>query len=254
MVNITGFGTTTEARYASTGIYMQGGLYCLGYTNVLGDYIYSGTGTYESLRIGGRSTAVAADQSYVTSYSNIFPSSDNYYTLGKTGYKWKQIWSNTGTIQTSDATQKFEIEKSSLGLDFINRLQPVSYKFISGSAITEQIDDYIKTVKKPAIIAPNGTIIEEEVAEYEKNQETPAVTWTPGIRTHYGLIAQDVKVVLDEMGLSTTDFAGYIEGNLETNSDLGLRYEEFMSPMIKAIQELSSKVNRLEAQISGSFS
>ena len=252
-VNITSFGSTYEDRLGNTGIYMNGELNCLGYSNILGDYTYSGTGTYESLRIGGRSTSVAADQSYVTSYSNIFPSSDNYYTLGKTGQKWKQIWSNTGTIQTSDATQKFEIQKSSLGLDFINRLQPVSYKFISGSAVTEKIDDYIKTVKKPAIIAPNGTIIEKEVVEYEKNEEIPAVTWTPGIRTHYGLVAQDVKVVLDEMGLRTTDFAGYIEGNLETNSDLGLRYEEFMSPMIKAIQELSQKVNQLELIISGSL-
>ena len=89
--------------------------------------------------------------------------------------------------------------------------------------------------------------------EQAEVEEIPAVTWTPGIRTHYGLVAQDVKVVLDEMGLSTTDFAGYIEGNLETNSDLGLRYEEFMSPMIKAIQELSKKVNQLELIISGSL-
>jgi len=32
-----------------------------------------------------------------------------------------------------------------------------------------------------------------------------------------------------------------------------LRYEEFIAPMIKAIQELSTKVNELEAQISGSI-
>jgi hypothetical protein len=31
-----------------------------------------------------------------------------------------------------------------------------------------------------------------------------------------------------------------------------LRYEEFISPIVKAIQELSSKVNRLEAEISSS--
>tara|TARA_B110000114_G_C14827394_1_gene291244 strand:- start:1 stop:102 length:102 start_codon:yes stop_codon:yes gene_type:complete len=31
-----------------------------------------------------------------------------------------------------------------------------------------------------------------------------------------------------------------------------LRYDEFISPMIKAIQELTDKVTQLEAQISGS--
>jgi len=253
VINVSAFGGY-PTNLGNTGIYMNGGLFVLGTSNYLGDYYFSGTGTQESLRLGGRSTATAADQTYITSYSNFLPASDNYWTIGQSGKKWKQIWSNTGTIQTSDANQKLEIEQSQLGLDFINRLQPVSYKFISGSAITEKIEDYIKTVKEPAIITSDGTIIKEEVIEYIKNEQTPNITWTPGIRKHHGLVAQHVKTILDEMGLSTNDFAGYIEGDLENHSDLGLRYEEFMAPMIKAIQELSSKVDRLEAQISGSFS
>jgi hypothetical protein len=54
------------------------------------------------------------------------------------------------------------------------------------------------------------------------------------------------------MGLSTTDFAGYVAADPIEHTDLGLRYEEFISPIVKAIQELSSKVNRLEAEISSS--
>ena len=76
--------------------------------------------------------------------------------------------------------------------------------------------------------------------------------------------------------MDTKDFAGYIEMNIyasgsnkidslsnlkEENNisewvpvkEYGLRYEEFISPMIKAIQELSDKVNELEARISGSI-
>jgi hypothetical protein len=251
VINVSAFGGY-PTNLGNTGIYMNGGLSVYGTTNYLGDYYFSGTGTQESLRLGGRSTATAADQTYITSYSNFLPASDNYWTIGKSGQKWKQIWSNTGTIQTSDANQKLEIEQSQLGLDFINRLQPVSYKFISGSAITEKIEDYIKTVKEPAIMDSDGVVVKEEVIEYIKNEQIPNVTWTPGIRKHHGLVAQHVKTILDDMGLSTNDFAGYIEGDLENHSDLGLRYEEFMAPMIKAIQELSSKVNRLEAEISSS--
>jgi hypothetical protein len=250
-INVSAFGGYPTSL-SNTGIYMNGGLVSNGKTNYLGDYYFDGTGTQESLRLGGRSTATAADQTYITSYSNFLPASDNYWTIGKSGQKWKQIWSNTGTIQTSDANQKLEIEQSQLGLDFINRLQPVSYKFISGSAITEKIEDYIKTIKEPAIMDSDGVVVKEEVIEYIKNEQIPNVTWTPGIRKHHGLVAQHVKTILDDMGLSTNDFAGYIEGDLENHSDLGLRYEEFMAPMIKAIQELSSKVNRLEAEISSS--
>jgi hypothetical protein len=253
-VNISAFGGN-PAYLDNTGIYMNGRLYCNNNGgNQIGSYRFdAGTGTYEHLQIGGRSTSTVANQSYITSYSNFLPGDDNYYNIGQSGKRWRQIWAGTGTIQTSDATQKLEIEQSQLGLDFINKLQPVSYKFISGSAITEPIDEYIKTVKEPAIIKPDGTVIKEEVVEYKKNEQKPKVDWVPGVRKHYGLIAQDVKQTLDDMGISTNDFAGYIVGNLENNSDLGLRYDEFISPMIRAIQELSEKVEKLEAQISGSL-
>ena len=66
-------------------------------------------------------------------------------------------------------------------------------------------------------------------------------------RTHYGLIAQDVETTLDSFDKTSYDFAGLITG-----SNYGLRYHEFISPMIKAIQELSDKVFQLEAQLSGS--
>jgi hypothetical protein len=253
-VNISAFGGN-PAYLDNTGIYMNGRLYCnTNGGNQIGSYRFdAGTGTYEHLQIGGRSTSTVANQSYITSYSNFLPGDDNYYNIGQSGKRWRQIWAGTGTIQTSDATQKFQIEQSPLGLDFINKLQPVSYKFISGSAITEPIEEYIKTVKEPAILNPDGTVMQEEVVEYKKNEQKPKVEWVPGVRKHYGLIAQDVKKTLDEMGISTNDFAGYIVGNLENNSDLGLRYDEFISPMIKAIQELSQKVSQLEAQISGSL-
>jgi hypothetical protein len=52
---------------------------------------------------------------------------------------------------------------------------------------------------------------------------------------------------LESFEKDSMDFAGLITG-----SNYGLRYSEFISPMIKAIQELSAKVSQLEAQISGS--
>jgi len=104
-----------------------------------------------------------------------------------------------------------------LGLDFINKLKPVSYKW--------------------------------------KNN---------GKRTHYGLIAQEVGNVLTDSDISFNDFAGYVYSEFqdegtgndideierskrEYNDAYGLRYIEFISPMIKAVQELS-KDNKELAQ------
>lgn len=67
-----------------------------------------------------------------------------------------------------------------------------------------------------------------------------------GLRTHYGLIAQEVKSLLDKFNIDTKDFAGYVEG-VEGNKFL--RYEEFISLLIKAIQELSARIESLEKEI-----
>jgi hypothetical protein len=60
------------------------------------------------------------------------------------------------------------------------------------------------------------------------------------------LLAQQVQSVIPD-GL---DFAGWILSNPDDpDSDQGLRYHEFIAPMIKAIQELSAKNDALEQRI-----
>jgi hypothetical protein len=97
-------------------------------------------------------------------------------------------------------------------------------------------------------------------------------------RYHYGLIAQEITSSLSEHGLTTSDVGFIASASLEyTDSDveewktkpnwneyehaiassnaqyLGVTYEEFISPMIKAIQQLSDRVSELELKISGSI-
>ena len=144
------------------------------------------------------------------------PTTDDADDLGRSTNRFDDVRATNGTIATSDRNEKNTIVASDLGLDFVNKLTPVSYKF---------------------------------------NNKT---------RTHYGLIAQDIETLLGTLGKSGTDFAGFCkdqitikteideDGNgqeitLETPFDrYGLRYNEFIAPMIKAIQELSAKVTALE--------
>lgn len=153
--------------------------------------------------------------------SNWYPLANNLYSIGQpidagsgvsSNRFWKTIYSNTGTINTSDIRLKTNVLESALGLEFINKLNPVSYKFIEGSK--EVVDGDIVSL--------------------------------PGSRTHYGLIAQEVKEVLDEAGV---DFAGWVLLDKDDeNSEQALRYEEFISPLIKAVQELTARVKVLEEQ------
>jgi trimeric autotransporter adhesin len=70
------------------------------------------------------------------------------------------------------------------------------------------------------------------------------ITYT---RKHAGLIAQEVKAALDRLGIDTTDFAGFVDANVNGGPDrLMLRYLEFIPPLIKAVQELSARIETLE--------
>ena len=156
-------------------------------------------------------------------HSNISPWTDNTHDVGSSSKRWDDVYATNGSIQTSDRNEKNTIVTSDLGLSFINKLKPVSYKFNNKA------------------------------------------------RTHYGLIAQDVETVLSDISKPSSGFAGFIKtemaeekyddaisvpegkkvGDIMTpaHTAYGLRYNEFIAPLIKAIQELSAKNDALESRI-----
>jgi len=60
---------------------------------------------------------------------NCYPTSDNNNALGGSGNRWNTVYAANGTINTSDKNEKNTIVESDLGLDFINQLKPISYKW-----------------------------------------------------------------------------------------------------------------------------
>lgn len=67
-----------------------------------------------------------------------------------------------------------------------------------------------------------------------------------GVRRHHGLLAQQVLEVLEAQGLTSLDFAGLIRD--EEADTWGLRYEQFIAPLIASIQSLSRKLDASEAE------
>ena len=154
-----------------------------------------------------------------------------YIALGSPNYKWGTVYSFTGAINTSDRNEKNTIEAldTDLWSKFITGLEPVTYKMNDGES---------------------G-------------------------RKHAGLIAQDVESLMETLGIDSKDFAGFVkfekarqveagtneEGNsiykeekvLDADGNqvyaYALRYEEFIAPMIKVIQTLYKKVQRLEMSL-----
>lgn len=153
------------------------------------------------------------------------PIVDNKMRLGSSSCRWTTIYAINGTINTSDRRQKKCIKPlQEKAKDFIMDLKPVSYKFKDGD------------------------------------------------RTHYGLIAQDVEETMTELGMTDMDFAGFckdqktksvkkkveidgIEREIDVDEPIegqytyGLRYEEFIAPLIYMVQKLLKEVEDLKGRI-----
>jgi len=130
---------------------------------------------------------------------------------------------------SSDERLKVGITTSSLGLNFINRLRPVSYRLKNASNEIDKNED--------------GSISRKEDSR-EIN-----LTARSGEREHYGLIAQEVKQALDAVGVGSTGFGGWcLEDKDDPDSIQSLAYLEFIAPMIKSIQEQQEMITQLQAQ------
>ena len=72
--------------------------------------------------------------------------------------------------------------------------------------------------------------------------------WKGGTRKHYGLVAQEVEKVLNDNNIDSKDFAPFIKFvNGDTEKDgYGFRYGEMVGILIKAVQELSTEVEKLK--------
>lgn len=228
------FVLITNRPIASKGIQCDGDIFTTGTS------IISSNGTNSNRNYFSYYNTISL-QSITAGYgidSDWSPNSDNTYNLGQAtsaGYganrRWQRLYSNNTTISTSDVRLKTDVSDSPLGLEFINALRPVNYKWITGrQEIVKDADG-------------NGIII-GETAEGKPIFQMESI---PGQRLHYGFIAQEVKQALEN--LNAPDFAGWVLDDVtDPDSTQSLSYEQFIAPLTKAVQELSARVQQLEGK------
>jgi hypothetical protein len=173
------------------------------------------TGIY--LAGGQIAFAIAGTTCLVLNGTYAIPNNDGTASLGLSNYRWTTVYAQNGTINTSDANLKTAIESTPLGLDFVKGLNPVRYKWA------------------------------------EVKDQDGKITQSAGSRYHYGLIAQEVKTLLDNLSIPTSDAAFFTDSSITEDTTkparYGLNYGEFTSILIKSIQELSGDVAALTARV-----
>jgi hypothetical protein len=168
-----------------------------------------------------------------------------------------------GAVQDrSDIRDKADVRDTTLGLEFVNALRPVDFKWDMREDYRPEAPEY---VAKPTEIKKDAT--EEEKSKYDQDiaaYEAYVVLKDKGLedstldnlthdgskkrnRFHHGLIAQEVKSVLDAKNI---DFGGFQDHKIAGGNDvLSIGYVELIAPMIKAIQELSAEVQMLKGKL-----
>jgi len=134
------------------------------------------------------------------------------------------IGGQVGWTTISDARVKTNIQNNVPGLDFILKLNPVTYT----------ID--VATLDK--LLRPDG------FKNTQTQEESNAKTAKSKI-VYTGFIAQDVEATAKNIGY---DFSG-VDAPKNDKDLYGIRYAEFVVPLVKAIQEQQIQIEQLKKEI-----
>jgi len=149
--------------------------------------------------------------------NNITGTKDNAVFIGNDSSHIENDFNTDATWNhSSDVRQKTNIQDDVLGLNFVNDLRTVTYTHKSPSEFPEEWTAY-----NPDDTEPMG-----------------------GGKTIHGFIAQEVKEALDKAGCDT--FSGW---SVDPDGRQRVSFEAFVMPLIKAVQELSAKVEELEGKL-----
>jgi trimeric autotransporter adhesin len=158
-----------------------------------------------------------------------------------------------GTVQNrSDERDKADIRDTTLGLDFILALRPVDYRWdmredYAGVEEHDVVREYTKWVSKSdgaggLDYRPVKTTVlerEEFVTKREKDGSKKRS------RFHHGFVAQEVQQLIADGVIE--DFGGFQDHSVNGGCDVqSIGYDELIAPLVKAVQELSARVEELE--------
>jgi trimeric autotransporter adhesin len=212
---------TTASEYNTAVGYNAGDSYDNGYNNVFvgANTDVNGAGYYNVIAIGQGTVCTDVNQARFGNSSTA--------SIGG--------WANWTNV--SDGRVKKNIKQNVPGLAFINKLQPITYNLDLDAA-----DKIIQHVRKDS----TGKIIPLSQKEIEARVAKEKILYT-------GFVAQDVEKAAKNLNY---DFSG-VDAAKNDKSLYGLRYSDFVVPLVKAVQELSkmnnakdSEINNLETRLS----
>ncbi len=147
------------------------------------------------------------------------------------------IGGQVGWTTFSDGRYKEEIYENVQGLAFINGLRPITY-----SVNVKALNEYNDTRRRSA--SPDDKLAERK--DNAAKAELDASAEAAGKIIYNGFVAQEVELAAKKVNF---EFSG-VDKPANDDGLYGLRYDNFISPIVKAVQELSVKNDEKDSLIS----
>lgn len=161
-------------------------------------------------------------------------SASNSVRIGNTAVT--SIGGEVGWSTLSDGRYKRNIKNNVPGLEFINQLEPVTYT-LNVEGIDNKLHKNQNKIQTDSKETNLKFSVEENVEMKKAKAEKSKIVYT-------GFVAQDVEKVAAKIGY---DFSGVDKPKDDKESFYGLRYAEFVVPLVKAVQELAQQNESLKA-------
>lgn len=177
--------------------------------NFTGGLVYLGDGTATPTKY------VDGTSSGIRFAASVYPSADNTYAFGAGSLRWTAIYATNGTIQTSDARAKQDVERASE----------------AEKAVALKIKDLFRKFRFVDAVQSKGN----------------------KARIHFGVIAQEVKSAFEAEDLNADDYGMFCydeweaepaklddDGNvispeIKAGNRFGIRYDELLAFVIAAL-------------------
>ncbi len=210
--NTTGYRNVALGSYA---MYFNN----IGNSNTATGYLalyYISTGSFNSA-LGYNAGPTQTDLNNTTAIGHLaVPTASDQVRIGNTAVT--SIGGQVEWTAFSDGRFKKDVKEDVSGLDFINHLRPVSY-VVDKDAVNQFLH----------VSDSSGSLAETKSIPMRQT----------------GFIAQEVEALVKKTGYV---FSG-IDAPKNENDPYGIRYATFVVPLVKAVQELSTKVEEQQQHI-----
>ena len=144
----------------------------------------------------------------------------------------------TSLNSVSDETLKTGITDLTYGLDWINDLRPISYRYDTRTVYVCETED----------CESNGTeylLSTDECDGCDNAPVSTSVSWG-NTKENWGFSAQEIEATLPtDPDLEIVEDTEFVDGSTKKVLD----YNQVIAPLVKAVQELSAKNDALESRI-----